>query len=70
MKIAISRTDGGVSIMTLLDEARQDEAIRKWQDVNPGQYVSHREVSEDEIPTDRASRNALTDTGTEIRVRS
>ena len=59
MKIAISRVDGGVSVMTLLDpDATSDNEVEKWKLTHPGEYLSHAEGGEDAIPSDRTFRNA------------
>ena len=63
MKTVIKCTDGSVAVMTLVDGADFAEALSKWGDVNPGQYLSHREVDDAEIPTDRTFRNAWEDSG-------
>jgi hypothetical protein len=65
MKIAIKTTDG-VQIMTLVDDADLSEALRKWADVNPGKYISHREMPDEAIPADRTFRNAWEDTTPEL----
>jgi hypothetical protein len=61
MKIAIKCIDGSVQIMTLVKGAAED-AIGKWKQQWPGKYVSHREMPDDAIPTDRTFREAWTDT--------
>ena len=58
MKIAIERTDGGVEVMTLIGGADAATEVAKWQAHYPGKYVSHREVADNVIPTDRSKRNA------------
>lgn len=60
MRIAITRVDGGVSIMAVV-EGHPDEAIEKWKTVNPGGYVSHQEI--DDVPADRTFREAWVATG-------
>lgn len=60
MKIVIKKTNG-VAVMTVLDEADVDGCIEKWKAANPGEYVSHREMSDDAIPTDRTFRDAWDD---------
>jgi hypothetical protein len=62
MKPVIKRADGGVSIVTLVGDADLDEVLAKWQSAHPGEYVSHREMEDSAIPTDRTYREAWTDT--------
>jgi hypothetical protein len=41
--VEITRTDGGTSVMTILDDAVSvEEEIAKWQGVHPDAYQSHR----------------------------
>jgi hypothetical protein len=61
MKIVISRTDGGVSVMTVVAEADIDECIAKWSLQNDGEYLSHREMPDEAIPSDRTFRDAWAD---------
>lgn len=62
MPIAIKRADGGVSIMRLTDsDSSLKYNIGQWKLTFPGQYVSHRKISEADIPTDRTFRGAWTD---------
>lgn len=57
--ITITRADGGVSfLIPVKDDFNADAEIEKWKGVNPGQYVSHREVEPGKIPQDRTFRNA------------
>jgi hypothetical protein len=70
MKIAITRDDGGVSIMNLVEGMTLDDVpgeVAKWE-TGGGVAVSWRETSDDEIPPTREFRNAWYDTGTEIAV--
>ncbi len=62
MKTVIKCTDGGVAIMTLVEGADLSEALRKWGDVNPGKYLSHRDMEDSAIPKDREFREAWADT--------
>jgi hypothetical protein len=62
MKTVIKCTDGSVAVMTLVEGADLDEALRKWGDVNPGKYLSHRDMENSAIPKDREFREAWTDT--------
>jgi len=67
MKIVI-KTTNGVSIMTLVNDADEAEAIEKWKLVNPEKYVSHRQMPDDVIPTDRTFRDAWNDTTPEVSI--
>lgn len=62
MKTVIKCTDSSVAIMTLVGGADLSEALRKWGDVNPGKYLSHRDMEDSTIPKDREFRGAWTDT--------
>jgi len=67
MKIMISRTDGGVSIMTMVrDGADVAVQLEKWKGIHPGEYASHRVAEDHEVPADRTFRNAWTDAGGKI----
>lgn len=58
MKVAIVTTDG-VAVMSLLSETTNvDEEVAKWKTSNPDKYVSHSQVEDSDIPTDRTFRNA------------
>lgn len=61
MKIAIKCTDGSVQIMTLIGTPNISEVLRKWGDVNPDKYLSHKEMPDNAIPTDREFREAWAD---------
>lgn len=65
MKIVIKTTDG-VQIMTLVGDSDVTEALRKWGDLHPNKYISHREMPDSAIPTDRTFRNAWEDTTPEL----
>ena len=67
MRIVI-KTHDGVQIMTLVEGANFEDALRKWADVNPNQYISHREMPDEAIPTDRSYRGAWTDTTPELTI--
>ena len=58
--IAINRSDGGVSIMKILDDLLSIKSeIDKWeQSMNGITSVSYQEITEADIPTDRANRDA------------
>ena len=66
MKIVIKLASGGVAIMTLVNDADEAEAIEKWKLANPEKYVSHRQMPDSAIPTDRTFREAWTDTTPEL----
>ena len=68
MKTVIKRVDGSVAIMTLVDGADLDTAIGKWQQVHPNTYISHRQMPDDVIPTDRTFRDAWADTTPELTI--
>lgn len=70
MKLAITMTNGGVAIMTLLGEEPDVERnIRLWIDANPGRYASHRELGDGgQIQQDRTFRDAWEDVGGAIVV--
>lgn len=67
MKIAITTTDG-VSVMTLFSPMQLGRALEKWRAVNPGKFVSYREITDAEIPKDRAFRDAWEDKGGKLGV--
>ncbi len=67
MRIVI-KTHDGVQIMTLAEGANFEDALRKWADVNPNQYISHREMPIEAIPTDRSYRGAWADTTPELTI--
>ena len=58
MKIAIKRSDGGISIMHLLNDDELESSLQKWRDVHVDEYVSHEIVTEADLPQDRLFRNA------------
>ena len=62
MKTVIKCIDGSVAVMTLVEGADLKTALRKWGDVNPGKYISHRQMEDSAIPTDREFREAWADT--------
>lgn len=66
--VVISRTDGGVSIMSINGELTDDAIdieLQKWRDNSPGQYVSHRLMDASAIPADRTWREAWADVSDE-----
>ena len=66
MKTVIKCIDGSVAVMTLVEGADLLKALRKWGDVNPGKYFSHRNMEDDAIPKDREFREAWADTTPEL----
>lgn len=58
-KIVVKRSDGGVSILIPTHEATPETMLRDALRVEG--YVSHREISDDSIPSNRIFRNAWTD---------
>jgi len=65
MKTVIKTTDG-IAIMSLVEGADFDDALLKWKLVNPEKYISHRDMPDEVIPTDRDFRNAWADTTPEL----
>lgn len=57
--IVVKRQDGGVSIICPTHEATPELMERDARAVEG--YVSHREIDDDKIPSDRIFRNAWTD---------
>ena len=66
MKTVIKCVDGSVAIMTLVDGADFLDSLQKWRNVNPEKYLSHRDMEDSAIPTDRTFRNAWADTTSEL----
>ena len=62
MIIVINKTNG-VAIMRLSEGASAEEALAKWMESHSQEYISHRQGTESEIPTERTFRNAWEDTG-------
>lgn len=58
-KIAVKRIDGGVSIICPTSEATPELLERDIKAVQG--YVSHREIDDNELPSDRVFRNAWCD---------
>jgi len=54
--------------MTLVAGANEAEALEKWKLVNPDVYISHRQMPDDAIPTDRTFRNAWADITPELTI--
>ena len=67
MKTVIKTTDG-IAIMNLVSGADFDDALLKWKLVNPGKYISHRDMPDEVIPSDRTFRNAWADTTPELAI--
>ena len=67
MKIVIKTTDG-VQIMTLVAGCDVNDALRKWGDLHPNKYISHRSMPDDAIPSDRTFRDAWADTTPELTI--
>lgn len=68
--IVITRTDGGVSIMQLVGDADAQMEVDKWKECHVGEYVSHREAPDGELPVDRTKRDAWIDQGGKIEINS
>jgi hypothetical protein len=68
MKTVIKCIDGSVAVMTLVAGANLDDAIDKWKQVHPNKYLSHREMPDGVIPTDRTFRDAWADTTPELTI--
>jgi hypothetical protein len=62
MAIVIKRIDGGVSVLSLIGDADEETEVEKWKKSSPGEYVSHREMSDSVIPVDRTFRASWVDT--------
>jgi hypothetical protein len=56
MTIVIKKTSGGVTVLRLVNDGDAATCIAQWQEVNPGEYVSHAEVAEEALPQDRSER--------------
>jgi len=67
MKIVI-KTHDGVQIMTLLNNGDLTDSLNKWALMHPNQYISHREMPDEAIPTDRTFRNAWADITSELTI--
>ncbi len=68
MKIVIKCVDESVQIMTLVADADFDTALGKWKAAHPNKYISHREMPNDVIPSDRTFRDAWADTTPELTI--
>lgn len=59
MLVAIERKDGGVSILQTTNEANSvEEEVNKWCALHGDQYVSHRIITEKDLPSDKEARNS------------
>ena len=67
MKIVIKTTEG-VQIMTLVGDSNVGEVLSKWGDLHPNKYISHREMPDSAIPSDRTFRDAWSDTTPELTI--
>ena len=68
MKTIIKCTDGSVAVMTLVAGADEAEALEKWKLVNPDTYISHRQMPDSAIPSDRTFRDAWADITPELTI--
>ena len=66
MKTIIKCADGSIQIMTLVDGADEAVALKHWKLSNPDAYISHRQMPDSAIPTDRTYRHLWTDTTPEL----
>lgn len=64
--IAIKKSDGGVSIMTIKDNADVQSVLNKWAMHPRNDMVSYREISPDSLP-DEVYRESWKDTGLTIK---
>lgn len=58
MAIVIEKASGGVAVMRLIGHADAQACLAQWKQANPGEYVSHLEVAERDLPADRSQRDA------------
>jgi hypothetical protein len=63
MRILIARSDGGVSVMQLVESADAAAEIDKWEGASGEKAVEWHEVAVDELPRDRTFRDAWVHTG-------
>lgn len=56
MPLVIERASGGIAIMRLIGDADAATCIARWKDANPGEYVTHAQIAEAALPTDRSTR--------------
>lgn len=50
-------TTSGVAVMRLVNDADPAKCIEQWKQAHPGQYVSHVEMDEADLPKDRSARS-------------
>ncbi len=67
MKILLKGKDGSVAIMSLAEGADKEEAVRKFKESHPDEYIDHFEF-EGELPESREFRDAWTLIGGKIVV--
>lgn len=60
MNIIFKGVDGSVAIMTLADGANKEEAIKKFRDSHPNEYLEHFEIHSGKFPSSREFRDAWT----------
>lgn len=58
MLFAITRKDGGVSIMVLVDGDDPIHEIQKWSEIDRNDVVSVHVIKPEHVPADRTYRNA------------
>lgn len=58
MNIVFRGVDGSVALMTLVDGANKDEAIQKFMDSHPGEYLDNHVVASIKAPKNRIFRDA------------
>lgn len=69
MKHFVITKNGIARIMHASDDVQDPmDEIAKWPDADQAQVTSARQISSDEIPSEKRLRDAWVDTGTEIRV--
>lgn len=56
MTIVIQKAGGGVAVMRLIGNADAQTCVDQWKLANPGEYVTHAEVAEQDLPADRTQR--------------
>ena len=68
MIIAIERTDGGISIMSLTEGADVTAELAKWQELHAGEYVGHQEIAASDITADKSERAGWVIKGGKIEI--
>lgn len=69
MPIAIQRTDGGVSIMYLLENVKVADEVKKWEESSGFKAASYASIEENEINSlDSEYRDAWTIEGGTLRI--